>query len=126
MQTPSGAVEIENLRVGDEVWGLDAAGKLNVNTVVATRFATVDGYLRMTFTDGATLEVTDVHPISTPEGWRPAGVLRPGDVVRKRRGLATIERIEKVSARAVVHDITVEPDACFYAGGILVHNKSRE
>lgn len=120
--TPSGSVPIESLRVGDEALGADAG----IGIVVSTRRDTVGNHLRLTFENKTILDITDVHPISTPDGWRAAGTLRPGDVVHALDGVTVLGRVDVLSREVIVYDLTVEPTATFFANGILVHNKSIE
>ena len=51
---------------------------------------------------------------------------RQAMLVHARDGLDTVERADPVAKHGGVYDLTVEPDACFFASEILVHNKSME
>jgi len=121
--TPLGSIPIEQIHEGDEVWGVDEDRKMARNTVARKRSNRVHGYLRLVLENGETLELTAMHPVSTPTGWQMAGELRAGGAVHYRDGLATVDRIETIDDWAVVYDITVQPDANFLANGVLVHNK---
>ncbi|MBI3964688.1 MAG: RtcB family protein, partial [Chloroflexi bacterium] len=58
-------------------WGIDGMGELpgNLGTFAKGRRAT----LAVTLANGRTLTLTDDHLVLTPDGWRPAGALAPGD-----------------------------------------------
>jgi hypothetical protein len=78
---PAVAVAVEDLRVGDTVWTLDAVGRRVVGTVLAVASTPVPvshRVVRLVLSDGRTLSASPGHPLA--DG-RPLGDLRRGDLV---------------------------------------------
>lgn len=74
VQTTTGSVDIENVRVGDVV--LNQCG-VGVVEAVSVKPAT-ETYL-LEFDDGTTTECTGNHPFLTPSGWKAARELEVGE-----------------------------------------------
>lgn len=73
----------------------------------------------------ATLLATAEHPICANGQWTAAGNLRPGDMVvgsDESYSLAAAPRL--LPRKTAVFDLSVDPPHNFFAGGLLVHNKS--
>lgn len=124
VDTPDGPRRVETLRVGDSLLTLDANGRLMETSVVAIRSGTAFRWISLSFGDGGMLDVTPTHPLAAGSGWRSAGSLRAGDMVRTVRGPAAITAVESHFAPKTVYDVSVEPGETFLAAGALVHNKS--
>ena len=124
IDTPSGSREIESLTIGDGVWTRAPDGSREVGSVAEVFEARVDRYLEISLADGGVLEVTALHPIAVRDGWREAGDLVPGDLLRGREGWREITAISERLERVTVFDLQVEPNPNFYAAGVLVHNKT--
>ncbi|HZU97160.1 MAG TPA: Hint domain-containing protein [Planctomycetota bacterium] len=122
--TPSGPRPIESLRIGDAVVSRGPDGSESVSHVVATVEAPVDEFLELTFENGRRLEVTATHPVASGGSWIEAGFLREGDRAEAREGTTKVRHVLARRHPVRVFDITVQPDACFFAAGILVHNKT--
>jgi hypothetical protein len=111
IDTPSGPRAIETLASGDEVWTRGRA----LGRVVATHPSWALEHLEIVMDDGRVLRATAEHPVATGAGWTRAGSLRVGE------GIVSI-RVVRGPVR--VYDLEVEPDPTFFAGGVLVHNKT--
>lgn len=124
IDTPGGPRAIETLEVGDEVWTMGPGGARRTGQIRAIHPARADGHLEISVSGGFVLSVTPPHPVATSVGWTPASQLAPGDEVRTEEGLRAVTSVRDVSASVRVYDLEVEPNPNFYAGGVLVHNKS--
>lgn len=81
IETPSGGTAVEDLRLGDPVWTVDAAGTLTPAVVIAlgSTPVPVDHHVvRLVLADGRTATASPGHPLA--DG-RRFGDLRPGDIV---------------------------------------------
>ena len=66
------------------------------------------------------------HPFWVGGDWRPAGELQAGDVLTTPGGgSAVLERVVRRPGECTVHNLAVAGPETYYAGGVLVHNKSR-
>ena len=126
IDTPAGKTPVESLALGDRVISKGPNGQLKEGKVVAIRRAVAKQWLRFRFEDGRELRVTGEHPISWNSGWRLAKAFSKGDSVETRSGQLEIAAIAIERGTVSVYDLTVEPHANFFAGGVLVHNKSME
>jgi hypothetical protein len=124
IDTPSGPVRIEELTVGHEVWTLAPSGSREPGRILARHEANAPEVLEIELEDGTLLRATSLHPIATSRGWVEAGQLRAGDAAEGREGVRTIASLHPRAGPVRVYDLEVEPNANFYASGILVHNKS--
>ena len=124
IETPGGPRLVETLRVGDAVLSVAGDGQRVEGVVVSVRRSVALRWKRVFLDGGATLDVTPPHPVATAAGWRAAGALAAGDVVRGAAGLTKVARVEDRVGLATVHDLSVEPGETFLAEGVLVHNKS--
>ena len=81
IQTPSGGVPVELLRIGAAVWTLDTAGRVIPGTVLGlgSTSAPVNHHVvRLVLADGRSVTASPGHPLA--DG-RLLGNLRPGDLV---------------------------------------------
>ena len=76
VNTPFGGQPIESLKPGDVV--LNATG---IGTIKETHSRTADRLIRITLSDGRTIECTDEHPIFTQKGWTQAIDVETSDTV---------------------------------------------
>lgn len=123
--TPGGPLAIERVAVGQAVLAPDEAaadGPIGVGTVTAVRRGCVAGVFVLR-TDARELRVSAKHPIATRRGWVIARELRVGDELRTRDGWRVLRTIDRRRGLVEVYDLTVERARCFFADGILVHNK---
>ena len=126
-----GAVPVEQLVVGSRVVAQDpATGRLTTEVVVATSVRTVPQVLDV-HTGGAVVTCSPEHPFWVEgAGWRPAGDLVPGDLLRTADGGS--QAVEAVRPRPgsgwTVHNVTVRGAHTYHVGSaaVLVHNKAVE
>lgn len=101
----SGATQaIASIAIGDEVIGSD----LRPHRVTQTMCHPVDASLVVV--DG--VRMTLDHPVLTTEGWKPAGALRPGEIIREVRMFSAqmlgLGGIEPQVFDAIVRSIPVD------------------
>lgn len=128
--TPSGAKPLGVLRSGDAVWSFDTDGHIVCDEVLAFLPKGLKPTIRLSTSEGRSVDCTADHLFWTPRGWRPAGALRVGDTVNVvasappssgAGGIDHISQIENCGLREVA-DITVRKNPTFFANGLAVHN----
>ena len=117
ISTPIGTVSVTNLKVGDIVWTMDAAGKRAVRPLVKVLRVLAPNHrvVNLVLADGRTLDVSALHP--TADG-RTVGDLQAGDAydssIVKSADLKPYEG-------TATYDILPAGDTGFYwANGILM------
>jgi hypothetical protein len=116
----AGPRAIETIREGDRIWGYDGKKRV-LTTVRLVRKSAAD----RTLVYGG-LRVTSEHPLWVSGEWKPAGTITQRDLllnVQLRQEEAGSPRI--IDEQIDVYDLTVDGPHCFFAGGLLVHNKDR-
>ena len=121
IETPTGAKPVEQLSVGDRVWGFDLERKEPILAKIsAARVISASETVRV-----GRLQVTPDHPLYVDGEWKPAGKLKPADVLLgidlSRQPASDIEILK---GDVEVYDISVAGPENFFAGGVLVHNKN--
>jgi hypothetical protein len=122
IHTPSGKVPVQNLRRGDTVWGYDPDSQSRVTTEVTSVYRS-DARALLEIAPG--LQVTPTHPVFANGGWVAAHALKPDDMLltfgleRLRLAVQPVHR-----GASSVFDISVGWPHTFFAGEILVHNKT--
>ena len=124
VDTPDGQRPVESLEVGDHVLTLAPTGDKVTARITGLRSSFAIRHRRLSLAGGRTLAVTSRHPIATPSGWRLAGSLATGDVLRAENGVVRIADVTEVLEPVRVFDLTIDPHESFLVGGVLVHNKS--
>lgn len=124
--TPTGALAIETLRVGDPVWSV-VGGKLQAGMVKALIETSADHYLEI-FAGDSKVVITPEHPLMTGPGeYRIARLLKVGDrVYRMHNGklnAVSIRSIQYVRAHSAAYNLLVMPGGTFIPADIVVHNK---
>ena len=117
IDTPTGAVPVEQLRVGMLVWTLDAGGKRVATQVLTTASSRVpSGFLavRITLSDGRTVTASPGHPTA----WGQALVdLKAGDTLDG----AVIIKVKRVPYQGTTYDILPAGDSgVYWANGVLL------
>lgn len=123
IDTPSGPMAVERLRLGDEVWTLTATGRRVPGTVLALGTATAPPdhrVVRLELADGRSVTASPGHPLA--DG-RPLGSLRVGDLVDGSRVVAA----ERVSyGGGETYDLVVSGETGWYlSGGIRLASTLR-
>jgi hypothetical protein len=111
---------IETLREGDRVWGYDGTKRV-LTTIRLVR----KGLAERTLVFGG-LRVTADHPLWANGVWKPAGLVTPTDRLLDGRLRQKAAGLPRTIEEAIgVYDLTLDAPHCFFAGGLLVHNKDR-
>src|SRR5207249_669219 len=105
------------------LWGRDLdRGERVLTTVRHVRRAEAVQTLRL----GCGLRVTGGHPVHASGGWKLARDLRESDeLLRSDGGRMRAGKIERLTGRVAVYDLSVDEPHNFFAAGVLVHNKDR-
>jgi hypothetical protein len=118
IDTPQGRIPVEDLRVGDPVWTINATGERIAATILRTSKVPIpvgQQVLRILLSDGRQLSASAGHPAA--DG-RLLGDLREGDPLDGGR-VILIERIANEGAST--YDILPSGNTGFYwANGILL------
>jgi hypothetical protein len=114
---------IEQLQIGDEVRSYNierrefVAGKVSkIMNRDVTEYLNIDGIL-----------VTEEHPfwhVGRGEWVKAKAVRRNDFLLRDYGGTKVVNFVFKVSEPATVYNLTVDGEHNYFAGGVLVHNKS--
>ena len=81
IDTPTGPIAVQDLRLGDSIWMRDAGGRRVAGTVIALGSTTAPAdhhVIRLTLADGRTVTASPGHPLA--DG-RQLGTLEVGDIV---------------------------------------------
>ena len=135
VRTPTGFVNIEDLRVGDLVVSRPESLPSSPNSPkrVAFLFQKSDEILEIHFQDGI-LRTTPSHPLFAQNiGWLAANELKPGYKVSTEFGnWAEVQRIVETNENTVVYGMSVEDFGTYFVGpegmredSIWVHNWCR-
>jgi RHS repeat-associated protein len=124
--TPAGAIPIEDVEVGSEVWAYDdQTGEQVLAQVTALHRREVDELWLLTV-EGETIETTSEHPfLVVGKGWTEAQYLEAGDLLAISGGeAARLDVVQQVEQKATVYNFEVAGVATYYVGGIgvVVHN----
>ncbi len=90
IETPTGSVPVEHLRLGDPIWTLSPDGRRVPGSVIAlgsTAAPLTHVVVRLELEDGRTVTASPGHPLA--DG-RPIGELRPGDTVAGSEVVVTV------------------------------------
>ena len=118
IEAPGGTVLVENIKVGDVVWTLNAAGQRVAAPVVKTARVPVSAghiLVHVVLHDGRELWASPGHPTASGV---PLASLRPGDVLDGGR-VASIEQISYDGA-ATYDLLPAGPTGLYWADGILM------
>jgi hypothetical protein len=117
-----GIVQIQHLRVGDQIQGRETWTQ-----VVRYEVHLADAFVRLTFSNGDSLDVT-AHHVFTLADEAPvrADRLCLGDILIGREERLTLKKIELITEEGARVILTCEPDHEFFAGrlaaSVLTHN----
>ena len=124
--TPSGAIAIDKLRVGDPVWSI-AAGKLQTGIVQVLTKVRPDKYLEISAGEDKFL-ITPEHPVMVAPGeFRIARMLGPGDNIYQLKEdifhAVPVKSVRRSKSRQPAYNLLVIPGGTFLPANIVVHNK---
>ena len=124
----TGAVAIETIQKGDQVWAWDEeTGEVAIKEVVET-YVNETYELVHVFVNGEEIVTTPAHPFYSPvKGWTEAVHLRAGDILVLVNGkYVVVEKIqhEILETPVTVYNFQVEDYHTYYVtdAGVLVHN----
>ena len=126
--TPSGAVAIDALAAGDFVFAADPEGVVGVRHVVATKRTEGRSVIALGLEARGrheSITVTAEHPFYVPNvGWRGAGDLELGGVVRTDHGEAIVVSMTQLAESIPVFNLEIEDLHTYFVGRTraLVHN----
>ena len=122
-----GTVAIEKVRVGEHILGHDGFLNEAWTRVVRHEVHPADAFVRLTFSNEDSLDVTPHHVFTLADG-APVRAERLclGDILVGRMGRLTLKKIELVSEEGAKVIVTCEPSHEFFAGrataSVLTHN----
>lgn len=126
--TAAGAVAIEQIQAGDQVWAWDEeTGAVGIKKVVETYVNETDELVHV-FVNQEEIVATPRHPFYSPvKGWTEAAQLRAGDILVLVNGeYVVVEKIqhEILEEPVAVYNFHVEDYHTYFvaSSGILVHN----
>ncbi len=122
IETLAGPRPVQQLRVGDQLWGYDLKSQKRIPTTVrqiaashATRLVVI----------GDNLRTTRMHPIYASGRWQRASQLVTDDELLSFDGRSkAVPTINTVNEFSPVFDLAVDWPHTYFAGGYLVHNKA--
>ena len=123
----TGAVAIETIQKGDQVWAWDEeTGDVALKEVVET-YVNETYELVHVFVNGEEIVTTPAHPFYSPvKGWTDAVHLRAGDILVLLNGeYVVVEKVqhEILETPVTVYNFQVEDFHTYYvSSGVLVHN----
>lgn len=132
VQTPSGDVAIEKLRVGDTVYAFDETRQVRTAAKVTRTFVHEDKEVRtLRLANGETIGVTDEHPFYVPE----RGTYVRADRLEHDEALLFADASSEISRLNIagwgtrrgvekVFNIEVADHHNYFVQGVLVHNKT--
>ena len=118
--TPDGELNIETLKQGDIVYGIND-GKVQEVTIRRT-LSHIDPVILNVVTDHGMVSCSPEHFFYTSQGIKAMKNLHAGDKLVRRRGAARIIHIWKKSIPTRTYEIFLDKPHNYYANGFLVHN----
>jgi hypothetical protein len=118
IDTPSGPVPVEDLRVGMTVWTGDRTGGRRAAPLVATGSTpvpTTHRVVHLVLRDGRSLDVSPGHPLA--DG-RPVGSVRAGDLVDG--AVVASMTLQPYAGGATFDVLPAGPAGTYWANGILI------
>lgn len=121
IDTPDGPVAVENVREGDQVWSFELGQRVPTTVRLIRRDVAQE-----TLLFGRTLRVTAEHPVHAGGDWKQARSIVPEDLLLTADLKAVAAGTPRLlTERIEIFDLTVDEPHNYFAGGFLVHNKSR-
>ncbi|HEV2287390.1 MAG TPA: Hint domain-containing protein [Candidatus Acidoferrales bacterium] len=120
-------IAIENVRVGEHILGHDGFLNERWTRVVRHEVHPADAFVRLTFSNEDSLDVTPHHVFTLADG-APVRAERLclGDILVGRLGRLTLKKIELVAEEGAKVIVACEPSHEFFAGraaaSVLTHN----
>jgi hypothetical protein len=118
IETPTGGIAVDALRIGDTVWTRDAAGRPITGTVLALGSTTAPAghqVVHLVLADGRTLTASPGHPLADS---RRLGDLLPGDLVDGAPVLGAV--LVPYSGGATFDLVVSGPTGAYFVDGIAL------
>lgn len=122
--TEHGLRPIEQIRVGDMVWTRSNDASIELGQVVHLRSAVSRQTIEFTLFDEKRLRTTASHPIFVEGKWKAAETISVGEQFSGPDRSLAVRNLTQIHDSIRVFDLTVAPNANFFANGVLVHNKT--
>lgn len=126
--TPDGEINIEDVKIGDKVLSFD--DELNCVeeevTWIQEPMISPDNYLTITFDDGTELTTTDTQNFYIMFGTIPAGKLQPGYFVVDMSLFKEVVKIDMVSNKVPVYDLSTTGANMYFANGLAVEGRNNK
>ena len=125
--TKDGSKNIEEIKVGDEVWAFDEETGGNELNVVSRLFSRVAPDILTIYLDGEKIETTPEHPFYVDGKWVEAKNITVGNILRTFEGKGSrVVGIEFDKSNSQVFNFEVADKHNYYVGheSILVHNSN--
>lgn len=127
--TPSGAVKMQDLRVGDAVLSYTQDGRVASTAVTKRKVHRGTRLWRIVDSEGEIVEATGNHLFLTQRGWIQARCLVIGDRLSKVRADLTIKSaaiadIHRGRAVSAVYNLHTDAEFNFIVEGCIVHTFS--
>lgn len=121
ISTPSGEVEIKDIKEGDLILSYnDKTGKMEESKVTKAFEHQATGYLVV----NDKLKVTSAHPMHINGKWQEIGKAKIGNKLLTKDGEEIIRTIKIVNEDVPVYNLEVENNHNYYAENYLAHNKA--
>lgn len=121
-------VEIQDIKIGDEILGFDEENStiklVRVNKIFEHK--NFSGYYLINLNDGSELKITGNHPVYIGNNsYKIVKDLREGDFVYTvSNKMVKIIKIEFINKSSLVYNLEVHDTHNYFANNVLVHNKS--
>lgn len=120
--TATGSIPVEQIKVGMRIRAFDLDTRRQVTTrVLGIRRGSVPWAIRF----ARNVLLSPDHPVYAAGSWKLAARIQASDALLRLSGKSTpADVLRRVDGPFEVFDLTVAPPHNFFAGDILVHNKS--
>ena len=127
VNTPTGFVEIQNIKVGDPVLSYDETLAEPQFGIVAELFAHIKTEVVCIQTEIGTVKCTWNHRWYTPDGWKEASLLQVGNLVYTYGGYyMPVVSTDIEIGSFQVYNFTVADFHTYFVRGHLVHNRKEQ
>jgi len=124
VDTPSGPIAIQNLKIGDELYSFNLnKNKFEIDYIKDSWCSGNKQCVNVVTYDGKKNEVGENHPFYIiDKGWVSAKSLVNGDKILNRKSKYSIVKKIIVTEEKKCYDISVEKNENFFVDDLLVHN----
>ena len=126
VSTPQGSKPIEQIRVGDEVFGADTAGNIVRCRVTEVRLPAEEAILTVEFSNGAIWDTTASQWFYTGTTFYSLLNIQGHSALTDRGGQAAIRKVTQTERRETVYDFVVDGQNVMFINGIAAEGYSEE